>query len=106
MVSNHGFARNQRLAPVSVLRNSSSSAVVFLQPAALGCRRSARTSFSDQTIPSSLRGELPHAQRYGPQSTSGAFTSPRAGSKLSSASPLIWPDPLLTAGICYVIIAS
>ena len=62
----------------------------FPGAASLGCRRSARTSLSVQTNPSSLRGELPRAHRYGPHSTSGALTSPRSGSKFSWASPLTW----------------
>lgn len=72
--------RNQRLAPESVLKKFSNSAVVFAQPTSLECRRSARTSFCVQVSPSSLRGELPQAHRYGPHTTSGVFTSPRTGS--------------------------
>lgn len=77
--------RNHRLVPSLVLKKFSRSAVVFRVPASLGCRRSARTSHSVQTNPSSLRGELLCAH-----SKSGALISPRSGSKFSWASPLTW----------------
>lgn len=84
--------RNQRLVPSFVLKKFNSSAVVFLEPDSLGCRRSARTSVWVHVSPSCLRGVSPCAHRYGPHNTNGACTRPRAGSKLSCGSPAIWPS--------------
>src|SRR5262249_55261709 len=65
----------------SSVKNLCSISATFFLPLGLGWVPSlAARSLCSQTRPSLLRGLVPSAQRYGPQSRSGAFTAPFAGS--------------------------